>query len=376
VRVIAAMQEEAARSRPGALALHQTFRRPLEAEDVGVQPQLPSPPRLEWLEWVKYWRDGRAEPLWMLADPARSDLALVDPQSRRDVTDIRWPLVARPAFGGMRPSAVRWYRLAAPGWFAGEGWALTPETAGMAGVMGKGPSIAPISAWVRRRSEPARLLIGGRNLAALGQPAARFRVAIDGRSFQEWEALPGFFLHVFDIPAGALAGEGAFAVFSVQSEPVNGGAAIATAIEQFDVQNLDTMMWGFDAGWNEAEYSPALGVWRWTSDKSTLRLVGAPQAIRLVLPIEDPMRYFDRAPRVRVVAGDRELASTTIDGSRVWIVDVPADALAAANGRLTIESDETFVPAERGGPPDFRRLGLRIFGVHVGNSLTPAEANR
>ncbi len=89
------------------------------------------------------------------------------------------------------------------------------------------------------------------------------------------------------------------------------------------------------------------------------------------------MRYFDRAPRVRVMAGEREVASTTVDRcSRVWTVDVPADAVAASGGLLTIETDETFVPAERGGPPDFRRLGLRIFGVQVQNSLTPGEANR
>jgi hypothetical protein len=376
VRVIAAMRAEAARSRPGALALHQTFRRPLEAEEVGIEPQLPSPPRLEWLEWTKYWKQGHREPLWMLADPVRSDLALVDPLSRQDVTDIRWPLVARPAFGGMRPSAVQWYRLAPPGWFAGEGWALTPETAGMAGVMGKGPSIAPITAWVRRRPEAVRLLIGGRNLATAGQPAARFRVSLDDIVLQEWESPPGFFLHVFDIPAGKLLGEGAFAQMNVQSEAANGGAAIPTAIEQFDVQDLETTIWGFDTGWNEAEYSPALGVWRWTSDKSTIRLVGPARAIRLILPIENPLRYFDRAPHVRVSAGEREVASTTVTDTKEWAVDVPADALAASGGLLTIETDETFVPAERGGPPDFRRLGLRIFGVRVQNSLTPGEANR
>jgi hypothetical protein len=45
----------------------------------------------------------------------RSDLALIDPASRRDRTEFLWPLVARPAFGGMRPSAVQWYRMP-PAW--------------------------------------------------------------------------------------------------------------------------------------------------------------------------------------------------------------------------------------------------------------------
>ena len=55
-----AMQARSARRRqPGALAMHQTFVRPLEAEDVGISPQLPSPPRLEWLELAGHWQVGQ-----------------------------------------------------------------------------------------------------------------------------------------------------------------------------------------------------------------------------------------------------------------------------------------------------------------------------
>ena len=93
VRAVDAMQAEARSSPPGALAMHQTFVRPLEAEDVGIAPQLPSPPRLEWLELAKYWKTGKTEPIWFLADPMRSDLALIDPASRQDSTELRWPLV-------------------------------------------------------------------------------------------------------------------------------------------------------------------------------------------------------------------------------------------------------------------------------------------
>jgi hypothetical protein len=79
---------------------------------------------------------------------------------------------------------------------------------------------------------------------------------------------------------------------------------------------------------------------------------------------------------VRVRAGERELAAASVATGLEWVVDVPADALQAAGGRLVIETDRTFVPAERGGPPDRRSLGLRIFAVRLLNSLTPAEANR
>lgn len=376
VRAVEAMRAEARQSVPGALAMHQTFVRPLEAEDVGLTRTLPSPPRLEWLELVKYWKEGRTEPVWFLADPVRSDLALIDPNSRADATEFRWGPVARPAFGGLRPSAVRWYRLKTPGWFAEEGWSLTPETAGMSGLRGRGPHLAPITTMVRRRPGAARILIGGRNLAGPNDPAARFTLSIDGAPFRQWQAAPGFFLNVFDVPAGRLSGAGEWATLTVQSSAVSGTAAIPSAVEQFDLQDSDVTMWGFDEGWQEAEYNMALGVWRWTSDRATLRIAGPPRAVRITLTLESPLRYFDQAPTVRARAGGRELAVSSIAAGGDWSFDVPADALAASDGAVTIETDKVFVPAEGGAVPDRRRLGLRVFAIHVSNSLTAPETSR
>ena len=376
VRVLSAMKAEARHTQPGALAMHQTFVRPLEAEDAGFAVQLPSPPRLEWLELGKYWKSGQTGTLWFLADPVRTDTALIDPLSRSDSTEVRWPLVARPAFGGMRPSAVRWYRMRAPGWFAEEGWSLTPEAAGMSRLMSRGPHLSPITAMVRRRRGAAHLLLGGRNLAGPADPAARVTIAIDGAPFQEFEAAPGFFLHVFDIPAGRLTGDGALAALTIQSAPASGAVPIPTAIEQFDLQNADEVMWAYGDGWLEAEFSTALGMWRWTTERASLRIVGPPRALRVTMSIESPLRYFDEAPLVRAMAGERELAVTTLTASRDWSVDVPADALTASGGQVTVETNRTFVPAERSSAADQRRLGLRVFAVRVSNLLTPPEVSR
>ena len=140
---------------------------------------------------------------------------------------------------------------------------------------------------------------------------------------------------------------------------------IPTAIEQFDLQNPDTLMWGYDTGWQEAEYNTTLGVWRWTSDRATLRIVGPPVPIRVTLSVESPARYFGEAATVRMLAGTREIAVLPVRNSQDLAFDVPADALAAAAGLLTIQTDKTFVPAERDGSADNRRLGLRVFGVRV-----------
>ncbi|MGH9176216.1 MAG: hypothetical protein ACRD1H_17750, partial [Vicinamibacterales bacterium] len=349
---------------PGALAFHQTFRRPLEAEAVAIEPTLSAPPRREWLELVRYWQDGRLEPLWFLADPRRSDLALIDPHSRADRTDFRWQFSSLSDLGGMRPSAVAWYRMPAPGWFAAEGWALTPETAGIARLTSQGPAFGPITAWVRRRPGPVRLMIGGRHLGAPTDPAATFAVAIDGREVARWESLAGFFVQELDLPGGALAGHGPLARLTVQST-TPGASRIPTAIEQFDLQSRGSMMWAYDEGWHEAEYDPALGIWHWTSEKSTLRIIDARTPVAVTLRVEPPRRYFDDVPVVRLRAGDRMLGETRFDETDLWSVIVPLDALRASRGRVTIESSRTFVPAERGGPPDQRHLGLRVFGVNI-----------
>ena len=135
-------------------------------------------------------------------------------------------------------------------------------------------------------------------------------------------------------------------------------------------------MWGYGDGWQEAEFSPAFGVWRWASERAMLQLIGAPRAVRITMRIESPLRYFDEAPIVKVSAGPREIASATIDSTREWTFDVPGDAVAASGGAITIETNKHFVPAERSGGADRRHLGLRVFAIHVSTELTARETTR
>jgi hypothetical protein len=360
-RVVAAMQSE--QTAPGALAFHQTFRRPLQAETVNIEPVLPAPPRREWLELEKYWREGHTAPVWFLADPRRTDLELVDPRSRADRVDFAWSFRSLSNLGGMRPAAVRWYRLAPPGWFAGEGWALTPEIAGISNLIGRGPSHGPISAWVRRRAEPVRVLVGGRHLGPAGDPPVTFAMTLDGADVGRWDSRPGFFLQAIDVPTAALAGEG-LAELALRSFSPQGGSP-PTAVEQFNLQPRDALMWGYDEGWQEAESTPQLGVWRWTSERATLRVVGASSPVVVVMRVERPRKYFDDDPIVRMTAADEVLGQTTFTASETWTVRIPLEALVRSNGRITIVTNRTFVPAERGEGPDHRHLGLRVFDVSV-----------
>ena len=119
--------------------MHHPFARPVEAEGVGQAAALPAPPKHEWLELVKRWQAGARGPVWFLADPRRTDLALVDPRSRILRAEYAWPFSSQVYLGGIRPNGLRWIVIDEPGWFAGEGWHLTPETAGVARADGAGP---------------------------------------------------------------------------------------------------------------------------------------------------------------------------------------------------------------------------------------------
>lgn len=370
---------------------------------------LEAPVGHEWLELVKFWRDGDPaqgdRPVWFVADPHRTDLALIDPESRRSARRYRWPLrepardpLSRtlhrvfpiafddPALvGGARPDEMDWYVLDAPGWFLAEGWALTPETSGVAASDKKGPGDNQATGYVRRRPGAAQMMIGGRNLGKPSDPPVRFIVALDGRTLETFEVAPspGFFLRGLTLPEGALTGAGRWAEITVKAEsatPAQGAQAargpqpVAAAVEQFDLQPLDGVMVAYDAGWHEAEFDPMRGLsWRWASDAATLRVwpggpggEGVGQDVQVTLRAESPRRYFDAAPKVVLRAGSQTLATMSPEDDFELTARVPASALRASGGILTLTTDRVFVPAEvRGGSNDRRRLGLRIYDVSV-----------
>ena len=134
----------------------------------------------------------------------RSDLALIDPASRQDSTRVQ--LAARRQAGVWRDAAGGGAVVS----HAGAGMVCRRRLVPDARDIGHGETDGP---WPASRADrgdgaapagAARVLIGGRNLAGPSDPAARFTMSIDGAVLQQWDAAPGFFLKVFDIPAGRL----------------------------------------------------------------------------------------------------------------------------------------------------------------------------
>ena len=106
-------QPSTAPVRPPVLAMHRRqdfdMRRPLQWVGARCRRRSPSAsPRRrkhEWLELVKYWNGGGRAPVWFVADPLRSDLALV----HHDGPPRGLPLAASSRRADRRrPARTRW----------------------------------------------------------------------------------------------------------------------------------------------------------------------------------------------------------------------------------------------------------------------------
>ena len=279
---------------------------------------LPTPRDYEWLEMTRAWRDGYDGETWFIADPHRTDLALLD-QAHARMRPYRWPFNAGVYVGGARPDEMDWHIVSQPGWFLEQGWALTPETAGVAERDGWGPHRKPSIGWVRRRATDALMMIGGRHLG--GDMPVSLVVSLDDRPLTTMVLRPGFFLDFVTVPAGVLAGEGRYAKLTVTArgpavvagrpELIGDGTTPPVAIEQFNLQSPERVQFGFDEGWYEPEYNPRTAQsWRWMSERAVVRVHHAGRPVVMRLTGESPLRYFDQAPRIRVSVGDRVLSET------------------------------------------------------------------
>ena len=372
-RAIADMAAAVPSDQPAAVFSHYAVRRPLQVSAPAGVPIVEPPPAREWVDLIRYWRDGGTGRVWFLADARRTDLALIDPRSRRQVTRYEWMAARRSELSGTRPGSVDWYRFDAPGWFAGEGWSLTPELGGMTQTAGDGVDKRPIEAMVRRRDGGAIAIVGARHLGTASDGAVIFSFAVDGRVLDRWTLDPSHgpnVLRVLRLPEGTLRGEGRYArvtIAAASTEPDLPTPPVA--IRQFDLQADSGIIHAFDEGWHEEEYDNATGLrWRWTSERSVLRIVPS-QAVRLRIRGESPLNYFDVPPTVRVTTAGRTIAEFRPADDFDRTITVPSTDMAQADGRIAIETDPVYRPALAEGSADERRLGLRLYEIRVDQVL-------
>jgi len=345
-----------------AIALHAQMRRASE----WAAPILPArvaraPHGREWLTLVALWKAEPSARVWFLADPGRTDLVLFDPRARDLARGYRWDFVEPPFVGGARPDNVDWYRMGPPNWMLEQGWSLTAEVGGITAREQLGPHVAPAVAWLRRQSEEVTVVLGGRNLSAR---AVTLSASLPGGIVDRFPIEPHtFFVQRLSLPAGAIAGGAGYVPLDVKSE---GGPTLPVSLEQFDAEPPSVPMFAFETGWQEPEYNRLeRHSWRWMSEKSDLWVRPIGRAVTLTLVGESPMRYYGAPPHVRVLIGDREVGAFDPAADFDRSFTLPADLLAAANGKVTLVSSRFFVPGGNGGAGDQRHLALRIYEVRV-----------
>jgi hypothetical protein len=289
-----------------------------------------------------------------VADPPRSDLALF--RRQRPPVRYRWPFDIPFVLGGIRPNQMDWYEIDPPDWYLGEGWAITPETAGVAREDGRGPGRGGIQGWIRRWPGPSTLMVGGRNLGSAGP--ARVSVAVDGRPVDETTVAPGFFLRMLTLPGGGLAGSGDYATVTVAAD------SDQIAIEQFEAQPEGRLVFGYGEGWNELEYDPATGrLWRWSTERATVRVRAGERAMSLRI---DGEIEADSSSHVTIRIGDRLVAEQQVDRVFTMSATIPSGLLTEAESSLTIETSAWYVPANaRRRSRDQRHLGLKIYSFQL-----------
>jgi hypothetical protein len=341
-----------------AIGMHQGMLRSVETQNFGAAKVLKAPPMREWLELAAYWRDGNTAPVWFLADPARTDIELIDPLSRTLQGRYVWHFPRQNFMSGVRPDIVDLIRIdSPPGWFGEEGWHLTSETLNMSEHRGKHEAIA----YLRSRPDAALLAIGGEN----GGTDAHLSLAIEDRLIDRWDVPAGdtFFKRMM-LPPGSLTG-GTFKRLAVSYANPD-GTPEKIRLTQFAVEPPDHLFFVQQAGWNEIEYNRDMQRrWRWTTDRAVTFINSGGRDVRVDVAGESPLTYFDSAPHVAIRAGNQVLATATPSSDFELSAWVPAATLAAADGMVTIETDKTFVPYQRSGSPDKRTLGLRIFKFEV-----------
>ena len=105
--------------------------------------------------------------------------------------------------------------------------------------------------------------------------------------------------------------------------------------------------------------------WQWTTNRAETFVNSARPRSHADARgrIAAPLLRHGAARHVR--AGSQVLATAQPSSDFELTVKVPAAALAASDGMLTIETDQSFVPHERSGSPDRRTLGLRLFELEI-----------
>ncbi len=365
------MKAEAMVRPPGQVLVHRrVWAETRRARQMTTLPGLDDTPAPRAFEWAAL-RPVMGRPRvygWWLVDPQRGDRAAVDPRALRLRERFAWPDTVAPLLGGMRPRPFDWYVVEDPAWVLDEGWALTPELAGLAQARGRGPASPDgARAIVRRTLGPRTLLLGGR---VVGPQASAVQLTVTvGDHWQADVRLDaGGFTKVWTLPAAGSRGDG-ITESELLVARVGEAAAASPAtvlLEQFDIQPSGVPVVALGDGWFEPERDVTSGRrWRWMTTTAVIDVWGADCDLQLTLRGTWP-RHYEEAP---VLTVQSDTAGTLFEGTlpRPFAISMTVPRRARVDGRvtLTLLATQSFVAGQRTGSADARRLALEMADVLV-----------
>ena len=325
------------------------------------------------------WRTGegmagrRAGPVWFLADPRRTDLALVGSRRRGSIRgDI--PLAVpepgvsrrhppeRPALGRhQRAGMVRRGRVAPD---AGDGRRGRAD--------GDGLGTGPIRAWLRPRDGAATMIDRRAPPRSGSGPEAIVTVRIDGREIERWTVTPATpsFVKFMALPPGSSPAPRPGACSRSRPRRPTARTRGSSRSSSSICRPPARQCWASPKAGRSPSTRRCRALVALGQRKAVLRSSVTDRDVELQLVGESPRRYFDRPSRVVVTAGghptvERRCRRTTSRGRSAC----RRRRSRRLGGAITIETDQFFRPADRGQGADHRALGLRIYLV----TLKPAS---
>ncbi|MBI2221494.1 MAG: DUF2029 domain-containing protein [Acidobacteria bacterium] len=374
MRVLSDMHQRASEARPAFVTGHRNLLR--------IHEILPSPPpwHMVWSRarrarraLVEHWARGNSTPVWFLANPQRTDLALFDRRSQSVLGAYELDVRAARMLGGLRPRAVRWLELRPPAWIAVQGFALTPEINDMSERRREGPSWNGAIALIRRVPKGAVLAVAGRHVGPASDPPVRVVIEVDGRPARTLfaNARERHYRALVHLRPDQLAGNGPYATVSIRSAPDTAtDQFIPVTVEHFDYQPDDGTLFTFASGWHEPELDRRTGrTWRWASRRATMLVHRRPGTeIEFELSGSTPRARHADTAEIQLVSGNRVLARLSGGLQFSRRVVVPSDVSQSCDIEVAIESASWFVPYETGESADQRELAVQVFHVETGPS--------
>jgi hypothetical protein len=339
-----------------ALSAHTIYRPFLDGVDPRLERLFGARPGATLPRLMDYWREGGGKQVLFLSEPRRTDLESVDPRARVSLGRWRWPFDADHFLAGARPNDVELWRLAPPGFFAGEGFLLSLE----AGRPSELPRLLERRAFLRASSEPTFLLLAGEPSGPAAQHTLELSLA--GETLLEHGCgeplLRGFLLP-------GRAGEGRY--LELLGRTRRGGAAEGApfALRGLDYAGRPDAGFVHGPGWFYPETDEAHVPFRWSSARTRSLVHVPPGGARLVVEGTAPVEYVGAGGRLRVFVDGQPLLQRALL-ERGYRLDLE---LPPPNGspfvEVSIESERAFVPDDHQRNGDRRRLGLRVYTFRV-----------